>query len=390
MKKAQIAILFSLLLAYLLFATIIQLLSVASYYTTLINPISWFVIALIAYYFIGDERKSKKQNDKFQIVIIVVLTYLIIYFLSGLFLGYVNSPYSQSIINIVKNSWCYILIIPLQEFVRSSLVRQVKKSYIFYILITIIFIAFEISFYNFNQNFISGETLFKYIFQVIIPAVCRNALFTYLCIISGYKTVLAYRIPVEVAKIILPIYPNIDWFISAISNIFLPFITFTFVSYFQSKVVVRIPNSKIKRDKPIGSIIFLIILSLLICFISGVFTLKPVSIVSNSMYPIISRGDVVIVERLLPTEIRSLEVGQIIQYRLDNKMIVHRIVDIETKENKSLLFITKGDNNNSIDVEKVTEDKIVGIVKFKIPKIGFPSVWLNDFFDKTTPNVDLG
>ena len=34
------------------------------------------------------------------------------------------------------------------------------------------------------------------------------------------------------------------------------------------------------------------------------------------------------------------------------------------------------------DKEKVTNDQIKGKVIFRIPKIGYPSVWLNEFLNK--------
>lgn len=66
----------------------------------------------------------------------------------------------------------------------------------------------------------------------------------------------------------------------------------------------------------------------------------------------------------------KLEVGDIIAYINDDKTIItHRIVGIEFDENNELRFITKGDANNANDAP-VTKDRLIGIYKWRIPKIG--------------------
>ena len=56
-------------------------------------------------------------------------------------------------------------------------------------------------------------------------------------------------------------------------------------------------------------------------------------------------------------------------------------------ENKDITIkITGIDDWN--DAEKVKVSQVVGSVKYKIPVIGFPSVWLNDFLKKSKPNVE--
>jgi len=48
-------------------------------------------------------------------------------------------------------------------------------------------------------------------------------------------------------------------------------------------------------------------------------------------------------------------------------------------ENNSL-YVTKGDNNNTIDSSSVRTDSIYGKVLFKIPKVGY----IKEFFSKPT------
>jgi signal peptidase len=75
-------------------------------------------------------------------------------------------------------------------------------------------------------------------------------------------------------------------------------------------------------------------------------------------------------------QIRSLEVGDIIQFKRDGVLITHRIIEIEEDELKNLSFHTKGDNNSVKDSQVVHPNDIKGIYFGVIPKIGYPTLIL--------------
>lgn len=75
---------------------------------------------------------------------------------------------------------------------------------------------------------------------------------------------------------------------------------------------------------------------------------------SGSMEPSISVGDILIIK-----ECGNYEVNDVVTYNVDNDYLVtHRI--IEKKEDNN--FVTKGDNNNTKDNDKVTRENIEGKV----------------------------
>ena len=41
------------------------------------------------------------------------------------------------------------------------------------------------------------------------------------------------------------------------------------------------------------------------------------------------------------------------------------------------IYYTKGDANNNVDGIVIEEDMTIGVVKVKIPYIGWPTVWFN-------------
>lgn len=378
-------------IVYTALISILFIEDIITYYNTIINPIAWFIIFLISYYISKDfSIRVRAKKDKVQTVLIIILIYLIFFSLSGLFFGYSKTPYSHSIIGILKNIWSFLLIIIFQEYTRYVLAKNCCKSKLFYFLITVLFILVDINFYNFESNFISGESTFKYISSIILPTIAKNVLFTYLSITGGYHCTLAYRLPLIFTNIMLPIFPDLNWFISSLYELILCFVCFISINYETEKKEKKISKRFIKKNHPTKNIPFIIILLVSIGFISGFFKYMPIAVMSNSMATLINRGDTVIVEKLSKKDIKNLKENDIIEYKLDNSVIIHRIIKIEKNNNGSLKFITKGDNNKQPDNKLVKEDQIIGKIKLKIPLIGYPSVLLNELFEKTKPNVETG
>ena len=91
------------------------------------------------------------------------------------------------------------------------------------------------------------------------------------------------------------------------------------------------------------------------------------------MEAVIYKGDVVIVDQ----KYKDFTSTDIIAYKYNDKVVVHRIYKI-IDINDSYYIYTKGDANKEYDKYKITKDMIIGVVKFKIPFIGYPTVLLNE------------
>ena len=99
-----------------------------------------------------------------------------------------------------------------------------------------------------------------------------------------------------------------------------------------------------------------------------------VSVVSESMEPILHRGDLVFVVRA-----DDLKIGDIVIYqsRHDPKTIIHRVV--EKREDG---YITQGDNRRTnptsdLDLQGViTPNRIGGKLVFAVPLLGYPRLAL--------------
>ena len=98
-----------------------------------------------------------------------------------------------------------------------------------------------------------------------------------------------------------------------------------------------------------------------------------VTVVSDSMVPIINRGDL-----LLVTSPKNAKIGDIVVYKVSvmgNIPIVHRLIGKETVNGKEY-WVIKGDNNPSSDPWLITDDNIVGKVVLDFPLLGYPRMLL--------------
>lgn len=361
-------------------------------YFNYFNTLIWLLLFIYAFYITKSEyRRIRGKTEKAQTVLVNVLFYLVIYYISGVVIGYAASPYSHEILAVIKNIWIFIVIIICKEFIRALLIDE-KKHLFTYILVTVIFIASDINFYHFLENFIDYEAGFKYLCSIIIPTVINNMLYTYLAVVGGYEATLCYRIPIMLTKLLIPLFPDFVWIWPAIVEVFLALIVFIQVNYVHVKKTERRESrERIKKQRFIRYVPGLAILGVIVCFLLGMFKYMPVSIISNSMAKLIKRGDVVIVKNLTQKEINSLQVNDIIVYNLDGSIVSHRIIDIKTGRGNEKYFITKGDNNNAPDAFPVSLKQVKGKVILKIPKLGYPSVYLYELMNNNKkPDVETG
>ena len=100
------------------------------------------------------------------------------------------------------------------------------------------------------------------------------------------------------------------------------------------------------------------------------------------MKPVYARGDGVLYRKATAND---LETGDIVVFSKGNTVVTHRVYSI-TRKGDSVVIQTKGDANNAPDGFSVYESDVLGIVEYRIKYIGFPTVWLNDLFDRRENN----
>lgn len=95
------------------------------------------------------------------------------------------------------------------------------------------------------------------------------------------------------------------------------------------------------------------------------------NVISGSMEPTYSIGDLIYVKDVEPEEI---EVGDAITFILNEDLVVatHRVIEIDAENS---YFYTKGDANSTADAAPVHFNNVIGVPVFSIPYLGY----LSDF-----------
>lgn len=339
--------------------------------------ILWIVLAIIAIPIENDHTRFKGKKEKIKTTLIIVIIYNILYFLLGLIFGYTKSPFSKNIFTIIKNLIFIVGVIALQDYVRTKLINNERKK-INYFIFTLIFIILRLDFSEGIEVLSSGEKIFEYVSSVIIPEIAKGCVCSYLAIAGGTYLVYAYSIPMALIEVLLPIFPDLDWFLLSVFDVLISLILFLYNNYEHTIKTSRLTRKEKKKINPVKNIPSIIILLFVVSFIAGLLPAKPIAIMSYSMVPTFSRGAVVISINIKQDDLHKLKKGDILHYKAKNGDVIHRIIDIKENEEGKLIFQTQGDNNNAPDDNWVEPDQVLGYVKWYIPYLGYPSVWFGE------------
>ena len=115
------------------------------------------------------------------------------------------------------------------------------------------------------------------------------------------------------------------------------------------------------------AILVAVILICLPLVLSSVFGGQCFVVVSGSMEPEIPKGSLVYVKSTNPEKIQSDDVIAFYGGRDANAIITHRVV-----ENRIIMgeFITKGDANQTNDMNPVRYENLIGRVEWSVPQVG--------------------
>lgn len=386
MKKVKIDITFILLIIFSILSIIFCNIVNSKIFVSYINPLIWIIVTIYVCKNENFYARFKNKNSSYKSAFIFSLVYLVLYFGSGMIFDFNYSPYSHTLINIVKNIFRLIVPIICMEIIRDAYIIKNKKNILFIILCTIMFVLLEFNAASFINVATSSKELFKNICSVIFPLIMSNILYTYFDLNGSYKMVLLYRLPIELVFILVPIFPNHNWFIQACFGIIPQIFFIISLRYLNNERNLR--NSKTRKQENIyGYIPVFIICIFIVLFMYGAFKYELVAIVSNSMVPIFSRGDAVLYEKLSDEALQNIDINNIIIYGRGGQVVVHRVID-KWESNEKIYYLTKGDANDKDDYLPVEPKQIVGVYKFSIKYLGYPAVWLNDVLSDETPVVE--
>lgn len=376
--------------------------NMGSYFTNLSSTIDYYIVpSLFLIFIIGITVWIPKKHGigkmRYRSTIRVsavscAVGWLMANIVAGFLFGFGQSPYDRSIRGILLNIGKVGTALVAREYIRSYLINYFckDKNQKSLIWITVVMTAIQLNI-NACLRLSSLKDVVLFSAEQFLPLLGQNILASYLCAYGGMTASLIYLGMLMLGKYSSPILPDINWFVTGIVGMSVPLISMSCVVNTYEKMSHQIKIGMESNKNILKEFILDFSCILFIWFVVGVFTIYPSAIVTGSMKPLIDPGDVILIKKLKSQEeLEQLKVGEIIQFKSDNILVTHRIVDIRRNEKTNLKeFQTKGDNNSGVDIEWVEMKNIKGTLEGIIPKIGWPTIWVKDVRNKEIEGVEF-
>jgi signal peptidase len=320
--------------------------------------------------------KIRVRSYILQAALIIGFCQVMLYVIGGFFSGFGKSPSSFTPRGILVNLVYVGFVLAGMELSRAWLVNRFGKHHQFQaiVFVSLLYTLLGISLGQLISFKLNAGGVSK-LGSEWLPLLAENLLASLLALQAGVRPALAYRGMLAAFWWCCPVLPDLDWGFKAIIGVAVPISGMLIVN--RLYVVQHGLGQTRKRGNenafPLGWILTTIAATLLVWFAVGVFPIKPSVIPTGSMVPVFNPGDIVLVAKISPTNIK---LGDIIEYRTEERInIVHRVIEIQKNGN----FITKGDANNTADSQPVDPRNVNGRVILKIPKIGWLSIAIKQF-----------
>lgn len=373
-KKNEKRILLIEIIALLFLILNIFVKNILTEYTIILFLLILFILSVILVGF--EKEKTIEKRKVLKQVFFYTISFLIIIYGLGLIVGFLSTSYSLTLINIFKNSFPVFLILIIEELVRYNICKKGENNKLIIYISVVIFTFVDISMIISNYDLNDISNILKLSTLVVCPSVFKNVMLSDFSKKYGYEVCITYQLIMGLYIYIVPIFPNLNEYLeSVIMSIFPIFILILINMQFE------IEKKEDIRDKHIASKILSVIIILIvittICLFSNLFPWWIAIVGSGSMTPTINVGDAIIVDKISKEEMAELKVGDILVFKVGKSMYTHRIINIDVK-NDEYYISTKGDRKgNVVDDWTVKSNDVIGVVKFRIPYVGYPTVQLN-------------
>lgn len=345
-------------------------------------PLSLLIIDFLFFLILGFEKENKRLRNEISFDLFMYSTiFLLLYYLLGIIIGFAQTNNYLTLYGVTLFIIPTLLTIIFKEHLRKSLLTKCGSNKFLIAYTFLVFIMIDISTTLSVLNYKNVHDVFIFIVLTLLPSITTNILATYINIKVGYQPIIIYLLIIIMYQYIIPIVPNPNQYLKSIIDFLLPvvilFKSMKKINQYSDEEEEISRDYHKKRFFTIG-IPFVLIFSL-VYLVSGYFKYYALAIASGSMHPVFNRGSVVIVERTNDKydNYDKLTEGEIIAYKCENSIVVHRLIRIiETKD--EIFYYTKGDANKDEDNYPIKKENIIGIVRIKLPYIGYPTVWFSE------------
>ena len=335
------------------------------------------LLALVILPIINKKRAipSIYGRDVLLIVSVISVLYLVLIYVIGAYLGFVKSPVGLNLANLFS----YLLPITL-IIVSSELIRAVVLAYDSPLPSALCYLALvlgEVYIHSTLKGIYSFNSFMDFVGIYLFPAIISGVTYQYLSRRYGPMPNIVYRLVTTLYFYIIPWIPNLPDSINAIISLLTPLFAYAFVDMLFERKVRR----ALKKEGPVGYILTGGAVAVMVAFvmlISCQFRFGALIIATESMTGEINKGDAIIYDT---SEDITVTEGQVIVFNQKGNKVVHRVDGIEVINNETRYY-TKGDANEDRDPGYITSGSIEGVVKLKLPGVGYPTLWLRDLVNK--------
>jgi len=348
--------------------------------TYVMQPVLWGLLAWAIITLPGQRPAGglRIRNTVVQLAIMVGVFQVVLYLVGGLFASFGRSPYSFTPTGVLTNLVYVGSMLIGMELSRAWLINRLGRKHAFLALafVSVLYTVLSLPLARLTSI---GPDLASvtYVNSTLLPALAESMLATFLALLGGPLAAIIYRGILQAFWWFSPILPNLPWAFKGLIGVVVPIIGLVVANTFRTSRPRTVRSGREKEGSLAGWVITTIVAVAIIWFAVGLFPLQPTTIISGSMRPTLEVGDVVVIAKVPGTSVKP---GDIIQFREAGGITtVHRVVEIEEVEGKKVI-ITQGDANREPDADPVLPANVVGRAVFSIPRIGWASIALKDFF----------
>ncbi len=380
MKKDKIRIfILEMLLVVILFFALFAL----NIFTRSILAIVIGIYAVIVAYLLK-RRKISSINKKQATILMIIFAmfYLGIFYLFGLYFGFVKTKIVLSFSTLFKFILPISVIIIASEFIRRiflshklELKIKGKKFDISPLLTYVSMVIVDLLIYTEVYNLTKLDDFLTILGFVFFASLSCNLLYNYITVRHGSEGVIIYRLITVLFIYVFPIIPDMYIFFRSFLRMLYPYIIYLVFEKLYSKndYIIAVQD---KKKEVVGNTVLLVIAALLVMLISCQFRYGIIVVGSGSMTGTLNKGDAVIFEKY---DNQQIEEGQVIIFNYNDVQTIHRVVDIQ-KVNGEYRYYTKGDANKRNDEEYRTDADIYALVELRVKYIGYPTLWVRELF----------
>jgi signal peptidase len=356
--------------------------------TYLFQPLMWGALAAAVWSFSRrtGERPLGKFNSRdafIMLAVTVAVVQVVLYFLGGLISGFGKNPASMTATGILTNIVFVGSMLIAFELCRAFLVGRLgrQRPFLAIAAVALLFTVISIPLSQFTGFTFTVQTD-EMVISSWLPLLSENLFATALALLAGARASLTYRAILAVFWWFSPILPDLEWALRGIIGAAAPLLGLVAANnhYAAQKNRGKPRKRAAAESLPAGWIVATLACVLIVWFAVGIFPWKPTLVGSGSMSPYMETGDVVLVVKTEPSDIK---IGDVIQYRKkENDVpidVLHRVIDT-VNVSGIRYFITKGDANDDADIDPVDPAAVQGRVTVVVPKIGWVSITVKKLF----------